>query len=167
MALDSIAHAAPAQVQPGPIVKQSFDLLMDRFVVPPDSGTVLNGGLDAAEAHLQAKGIGHALLERPAWTNRRAADWPLFLAAYDTIAQKAGASIPRAELDRAVVAGMAESFKEGHTYYLPPEAFKEAQAQLTNQYRYAGIGVSMNRELVVTEVFEGSPAEAGGVQVGD
>ena len=165
--LESIAHAAPAQVQPGPIVRQSFDLLMDRFVVPPESGTVLNGGLDGAEEYLQAKGIGHALLERPAWTNRRNADWPLFLEAYDTIAQKAGDAVPRADLDRAVVAGMAESFKEGHTYYLPPELLREAQAQLTNQYRYAGIGVSMNRELIVTEVFEGSPAEVGGVQVGD
>ena len=166
-ALESIARAAPAQAAPGPIVKQSFDLLMDRFVIPPESGAVLNGGLDGAEDYLQAKGVGHALLERPEWTNRRSADWALFLEAYDTIAQKAGATIPRADLDRAVVAGMAESFNEGHTYYLPPEAFREARAQLTNQYRYAGIGVSMNRELVVTEVFEGSPAEAGGLRVGD
>lgn len=167
LTLDSLTQSAPAQAQPGPIVRQSFDLLMDRFVVPPQSGVVLNGGLDAAEEHLQAKGIGHALPERPAWTNNRNADWPLFLEAYDTIAQKAGAATPRADLDRVVVSGMAESFQEGHTYYLPPELFKEAQAQLTNQYRYAGIGVTMNRELVVTEVFEGSPAEAGGLQVGD
>lgn len=167
LTLDSLTQSAPAQAQPGPIVRQSFDLLMDRFVVPPESGVVLNGGLDAAEEYLQAKGIGHALPERPVWTNDRNADWRLFLEAYDTIAQKAGAAIPRADLDRVAVSGMAESFNEGHTYFLPPELFREAQAQLTNQYRYAGIGVTMNRDLVVTEVFEGSPAEASGVQVGD
>jgi hypothetical protein len=60
------------------------------------------------------------LTERPEWSNRRNVDWPLFLEAYDTIAQRADGAISRADLDRVVVAGMAGSFKEGHTYYLPP-----------------------------------------------
>ncbi|MDP8921584.1 MAG: S41 family peptidase [Chloroflexota bacterium] len=167
IALDQAAQVAPAQARPGPIVRQSFDLLMDRFVIPPESGAVLNGGLDGAEDLLQAKGIGHALTERPAWTNNRGDDWQLFLEAYNKIAEKAGEAISPIDLDRIVVAGMAASFDEGHTYYLPPEIFKEAQAQLTNQHRYAGIGVSMNRDLVVIEVFEGSPAEGAGLQVGD
>ena len=37
---------SPSRGQPGPIVRQAFDLLMDRFVIPPNSGNVLNGGLD-------------------------------------------------------------------------------------------------------------------------
>lgn len=167
LAFGQTAHAAPAQVQPGPIVRQAFDLLMDRFVVPPESGAVLNGGLDAAEEYLQAKGIGHALPERPAWTNDRSADWPLFLAAYDTIAQKAGSAIPRADLDQAAVAGMARALREGHTYYMSPDDFRDTLAQLNNRESFVGIGVVMTQDRAVTEVIENSPAEAAGLRIGD
>jgi carboxyl-terminal processing protease len=167
LTLDSITQSAPAQAQPGPIVRQSFNHLVDYFVVPPESGIVLNGGLDAAEEQLQAKGIGHALTERPAWTNNRNADWALFLEAYDTIAQKAGAALPREELDRAVVSGMAQAMHEGHTYYMSPEHFRDTVAQLTNRESFVGIGVALTQDRAVSEVFEGSPAEAAGVLVGD
>src|SRR3954468_22171139 len=58
-------------VQPGPIVRQAFDLLMDRFVIPPKSGNVLNGGLDGAHFYLDSKQVVDPLAQRPDFTGDR------------------------------------------------------------------------------------------------
>jgi carboxyl-terminal processing protease len=148
-------------------VRQAFDLLMDRFVIPPKSGNVLNGGLDGAHYYLESKQVADPLEARPAFTGDRREDWRLFLPAYARVAQALGSRAPREELDRAMVDGMAKSFKEAHTYYMPPEIFSQQMADLQNRSRYAGIGIQMSQDLIVTDVFEGSPAEAAGVLPGD
>src|SRR4051812_12168770 len=43
------------RTQPGAIVRQAFDLLMDRFVIPPKSGNLLNGSLDAAHFFMEKR----------------------------------------------------------------------------------------------------------------
>src|SRR5687767_1904120 len=68
--------------QPGPIVRQAFDLLMDRFVIPPKSGDVLNGALDGAHMYLESKQVADPLAERPPFTGNRREDWGLFVTAY-------------------------------------------------------------------------------------
>ena len=70
-------------------------------------------------------------------------------------------------LDYAIVRGMAAAMKEGHTYFMPPDDFQRRQQQLRDNFRYGGIGVSLNEERRITEIFEGSPAESGGVRPGD
>jgi carboxyl-terminal processing protease len=153
--------------QPGPIVRQAFDLLMDRFVIPPKSGNVLNGGLDGAHFFLESKQVADPLEQRPPFTGDRREDWRLFLPAYERVARALGDKAPHEELDRAMVDGMARSFHEAHTYYMPPDIFSQQMAELQNRSRYAGIGIQMSQDLIITDVFEGSPAEGAGLMPGD
>ncbi|MGE3269233.1 MAG: S41 family peptidase [Chloroflexota bacterium] len=153
--------------QPGPIVRQAFDLLMDRFVIPPKSGNVLNGGLDGAHFYLESKQVADPLAERPAFTGNRTEDWRLFLPAYSKMREALGSKGPGEVLDRAIVDGMARSFKEAHTYYMPPEVFQQQMAELQNRTQYSGVGIQMSQDLVITDVFEGGPAEGAGLQIGD
>lgn len=154
-------------VQPGPIVRQAFDILMDRFVIPPKSGNVLNGGLDGAHYFLESKQVADPLAQRPDFSGDRRDDWRLFLAAYDQVAKALGNKAAREELDRAMVDGMTKSFKEAHTYFMPPDIYSQQMAELQNRSRYAGIGIQMSQDLIVTDVFEGSPAEGAGILPGD
>ncbi|MCC6180144.1 MAG: PDZ domain-containing protein [Chloroflexi bacterium] len=155
-----------ADARPGPIVRQAFDLIMDRLVVPPRSSVLLAGGLEGAGGLLEAKGIP-APGVAPGFTDNRREDWQTFAQVYPQFVQALGDAAPRELLDRSIVDGMARSVNSSHTYYMSPELFRAAQADLQNRTRYAGIGVSLTRDLVITEVFEGSPAEAAGVLPGD
>src|SRR3954452_759766 len=91
--------------QPGPIVRQAFDILMDRFVIPPKSGNVLNGGLDGAHFFLESKKIADPLAQRPDFTGDRREDWRLFLPAYDQVTRALGTTASHEDLDRAMVDG--------------------------------------------------------------
>src|SRR5215212_1405243 len=62
---------------------------------------------------------------------------------------------------------MVAAMKEGHTYFMLPDDFQRRQEQLRDNFRYGGIGVSLNEERRITEIFESSPAESGGVRPGD
>jgi carboxyl-terminal processing protease len=164
--IETVEQAA-GRAQPGPIVRQAFDLLMDRFVIPPNSGKLLNGGLDSVHYFLERLYIADPLAQRPAFTGDRREDWRLFLPAYEQVARALGDKAPRVELDRVLVDGMAESLNEAHTYFLPPEIFSRQLAELQNNNQFAGIGISMSPELIVMDVFENSPAEGAGLQPGD
>lgn len=156
------------RAQPGPIVRQAFDLLLDRFVIPPKSGHLLNGGLDSAHHFLAKQDVVDPLWERPPFTGDRREDWRLFLPAYEQVARALGNKTPREELDRALVDGMAQSVNEAHTYFMPPEIFSQQMAELQNRNnQYAGVGIQMSQDLIITDVFEGSPAEGAGLQPGD
>jgi len=171
-ALAGTALAADQQqpagsARPGQVVQQAFGLLMDHFVTAPNSGDVLNGALDGMHTFLESKQVADPLAERPPFTGDRRSDWQLFLTAYGRMAQALGDKAPRELLDRASIDGMAKSFKEQHTYYMSPDEFSRQQTDLQNRNRYAGVGIAMSQDLVVTDVFEGSPAEAAGVLPGD
>ena len=86
---------------------------------------------------------------------------------YGVLARALGDKAPREVLDRAIVDGMAKSFKEGHTYFMSPEEFKRSQDDLQNRNQYGGVGISMSPELYILDVFEGSPAAGAGVRPGD
>ncbi|MFN8636004.1 MAG: S41 family peptidase [Chloroflexota bacterium] len=153
--------------QPGPIVRQAFDVLLDRFVTPKNPGDILNGGLDAAHFYLESKFVSDPLDSRPAFTGNRNEDWRLFIPAYERVATALGDKGSREILDRVIVDGMAKAHKEAHTYYMPPEIFSQQMADLQNRNRYVGIGISMSPDLIITDVFEGSPAESAGFMPGD
>ncbi|HZO29884.1 MAG TPA: S41 family peptidase [Chloroflexota bacterium] len=155
-----VAVPAPARAQaaPGPFVKQAFDLLMDRFVLPPKSGDLLKAGWDGGIAHIKGASGAEPGAPAPSFTGDRGADWNAFLAAYPALVATLGASPDQHALDRAIVAAMAKSLNSSHTYLTvnPPPGLV-----------YGGVGVQMSRELIVTDVFPGSPAEAAGVRPGD
>jgi carboxyl-terminal processing protease len=164
-ALVSIEARAPSAAEPGPVVAQAFNLLMDYFVFPPTSADVLNGAWSGGLSALQQKGVEAAPLGRPAFTSQRESDLRLFIGQYARLAAAAEGKLDKAELDRAIVKGMAVSMNEGHTFYLTPDEFQVALSQIRG--RYVGIGINLNQERRVLEVFEDSPAEAGGVRPGD
>ena len=61
-----------AQAAPGPFVKQAFDLLMDRFVVPPTSAALLGAGWDGGLAHVKSTTgadptVPRAIVHRRPW----------------------------------------------------------------------------------------------------
>ncbi|HYU20486.1 MAG TPA: S41 family peptidase [Chloroflexota bacterium] len=162
-----VGVAAAPDTEPGPIVKQAFDLLTDRFVYPPNSADMLNGAWDQGLAALKEKGAEGLPEGRPELGNKRDEDWRAFFNAYVQLARAARGKLEKTDLDRAIVRGMASALNEGHTYYLTPDDFRQAQAQLLNRQRYGGVGVSVNEEKRIIEVFEGSPAEAAGLRAGD
>ena len=170
-----ITHAQPLQspsesvalAEPGPTVFQAFNLLMDRFVTPPNSADVLGGGWEGAVAVLRENGVHDITGGTPDFSNQRAGDWRAFENSYARLAEAAVGKLDKLELDRAIVRGMAASLHEGHTYYMTPEEYVQAQSQLRNDVRYGGIGARFNRDLVVIEVFESSPAQSGGLRPGD
>jgi len=141
--------------------------LMDRFVLPKNSGAILNGGLDSAHTYLESKQVEDPLEQRPPFTGDRREDWRLFLPAYERVAKSLGEKGQQQDIDRSIVDGMAKSLHEAHTYYMPPEIFSMTMAELQNRSQYAGIGVQMGQDLTITDVFEGSPAEGAGLKPGD
>jgi carboxyl-terminal processing protease len=159
--------AAAAPDRPGQVVKQAFDLLMDRYVIPPGSAVLLNGGWEAAVAALKEREVRNLPEARLELSDDRAADWRTFADRYPRLAAAAEGKLEQEWLDRAIIDGMARSLDEGHTYYLTPEAYRRSQQEVRNNNRFVGVGVVFNRDLIVTEVIEGGPADAGGVRAGD
>ena len=110
---------ARAQAAPGPFVKQAFDLLMDRFVLPPKSDDLLKAGWDGGIAHIKGASGAEPGAPAPSFTGDRGADWNAFLAVYPALVSALGASPDQHALDRAVVAAMAKSLHHSHTDYFP------------------------------------------------
>ncbi|MFN8524630.1 MAG: S41 family peptidase [Chloroflexota bacterium] len=142
-----------AQPTPSPAVKQAFDLLMDRFVTPPSSAVILAGGWRGGVDHVNRTTGRAAGAPAPQFSGDRASDWDAFTASYSALT--AGpTSVDPAALDRAIVAGMAESLKSNDTY-------------LVRDTASGVIGVRVTTDLVVIEVSAGGPAESAGIRPGD
>jgi carboxyl-terminal processing protease len=72
------------------------------------------------------------------------------------------------KLSKAGVNGMLESLNDPYTVYLTPKELKEVEQKQRGSY--SGIGASLQQSedgLVITSVFEGSPAKAAGLVPGD
>lgn len=148
-----------AQAAPGPFVKQAFDLLMDRFVIPPASSDLLSAAWDGGVAHVNETTGNEPPVTPPAFSGKRGADWNAFFAGYPALAGALGPAADFHALDYAMVAAMARSLNSTHTF-ISPSAPQFGQP-------YVGIGVTMSPDLTVTDVFPGAPAEAAGLRLGD
>jgi carboxyl-terminal processing protease len=72
------------------------------------------------------------------------------------------------DLSQSGVSGMLKSLKDPYTVYLTPEETREFEEKERGEY--FGIGASLQKEdggLVITGVFDGSPAKAAGLAPGD
>ena len=155
----ALAVSMGAQAAPGPFVKQAFDLLMDRYVVPPTSTTLLTGGWTGGLDFLKTATGSEQSIGAPAFSGDRNADWTAFLGAYPQLTAAGGSSLDQHGLDYAIVSGMAKSLNSTHTFLQP------SQPQANQSF--VGIGVQISTDLVITEVYPGTPAEAAGVRPGD
>ena len=72
------------------------------------------------------------------------------------------------ELMQGAIRGMVEALGDAHTLYMTPDEYEEATVPLSGTY--AGIGAFVKTDgeyLMITEPFEGSPAEKAGLLPGD
>jgi len=72
------------------------------------------------------------------------------------------------DLSQAGVNGMLKSLEDPYTVYLTPKEMREFEEKESGEY--SGIGASLQKEdggLVITGVFDGSPAKAAGLGPGD
>ncbi len=161
---------APERLDPqrqASTVLQAFDLLMDRFVRPVGSAAVLSAGWrqlsqDAAEKHARPPA------PLPVLTDNRASDAATFKVAFLGYAAQVPALPSGFVPAYSTIRGMVQFVEEGHTFFMDPQQYQEHLAWSRGDVQYGGIGARMKGpELVVTEVFEGSPAEQAGLRAGD
>ena len=83
--------------------------------------------------------------------------------------------ISKNELEDAAIHGMVNSLNDPYTVYLPPEKSEAFENYINEEpeveKEYAGLGVAIqpaiNGGLVITEIFNGSPAQVSKMHVGD
>jgi carboxyl-terminal processing protease len=165
-AADLSPTLAQAQVNVD-IVRQGYDLLLDRYVQPLGPADLLVAAYDGLVKGLAEAGVAIKRPGAPALPSDREAAWTAFREAVSDLLQE---SPPPAGFNpnAVMVAAMARSVNEGHTNYMTPKQYQDFLAFLRGDVRYGGIGVRPKRPgVTVAEVFPGSPAEAAGVLVGD
>jgi carboxyl-terminal processing protease len=161
---------SPALAQPQvslEIVRQGYDLLLDRYVQPLNSADLLVAAYDGLVKGLGEAGVVVANPAPPRLPPEREAAWTTFRDAVDGLLRDS--SLPAGFSPSTVmVAAMARSVNEGHTAYMNPRQYQEFLAFLRGDVRYGGIGIRPKRPgVTVAEVFPGSPAEAAGLMIGD
>ncbi|MDO8563012.1 MAG: S41 family peptidase [Candidatus Limnocylindria bacterium] len=133
----------------------------------PASSFILKGALDGLAAKLKKDGLDDAV-ERPTFTDRAQSDFTKFAAILEDLAKKLPQE-DRSKLEQAAVDGMAKSLNECHTYYIDPERAKTFNKP---PGPYTGIGATISKPgttdpVEVILIIPSSPAEKGGVKVGD
>ena len=77
-------------------------------------------------------------------------------------------SVPEDELADAAVNGAVRSLKDRFSHYLNPEEYRRFQNSSQNAYEGVGISVVVVKKgLRIVEVYDGSPAERGGLERGE
>ena len=165
------AHAADVASVPAadtPVVRQAFDLLLDRFVAPLDPAAVLVSAADGVVRRASEAGPGDwAPPELPGGADREAA-WEAFAAWFDALAEQAAPVAERAALEQAALKAMAAGVKERHTRHLSAAQYEQYQASRRGDVRYVGVGARLrDPDATVVEVYEDSPAERAGLRPGD
>ncbi|QGQ96720.1 PDZ domain-containing protein [Paenibacillus psychroresistens] len=72
------------------------------------------------------------------------------------------------KLSDNAIKGMVDGLNDPYTVYFTPKEWKGFENAL--EQNYVGIGVRLNTDengIFITEIFKGSPAEAGGIKIGD
>src|SRR5581483_1310143 len=146
---------------PAATIHEGFNLLMDRFVRPLDSASLLAAAWEGAQ-----RAAAVATPAPLALTGNRDTDWQVFADAIAALQAHTG--LDDATLAAASMQAMVDAVHEGHTYYLTPQRFQEYQDWLHGDVHYSGIGTRVDStSLVILEVFDGSPAAQAGIRPGD
>ncbi len=148
-----------------------YQALIDNYVDPVDGDQLIKAASDSLRQQMSDQvvlpmvSLPLELLPDP--TGNADRDWQTFGDAYDAVVKKDPAWAAQEHPDWAVLKGMAESLKDGHTTFLTPQ-----DVQRRNETSFAGIGVLLskpedNGAPLIGEVFPNSPAQTGGLQRGD
>jgi carboxyl-terminal processing protease len=148
----------------------AFQVLIERHVDKPSSKTLLAGALEAVVMEAKKQGASDDSLPSAA-LNLTGSTWSDFAKFSDRLGAIAAATpnADKTKLERAAVDGMARSMNECHTYYLDPDRAKRFNQP---QPPVSGIGVQISKPsqddpIEVVRVYAGTPADRGGIKVGD
>lgn len=158
---------ADAHVKSLDVVKQAYDLLIDRFVKAPDPAALLAAAWDGQVREMLGAGMELKDASPPALPSNREQAWAIYR---ERTVKLLAEEKPPAELDlkSAAINFMARSLDEGHTHYLTPRQYQDFLSLMRGDVRYEGIGVRPTRPgVTISEVFPDSPAQKAGLQTGD
>ncbi len=92
-----------------------------------------------------------------------------FINTYEKLLEQHYTDVDESILLKGAIEGMLEAFEDEYTSYIDEYERYQFQQRVDGRYQGIGIGLYDNEDgaIEVTEVFEDSPAEKAGVQVGD
>ena len=159
--------AAPRRGSQVATISAAYRDLLAQFVRPLAPSPLLEAAWQGATDEVNRE-EGHPTdLTLPALPSEQAdADWQTFAAAYGKLSGATEGTVDQVQMAFVAVYQMAASLQEGHTYFVPPDAF----AQEGKEQQLSGIGVEVtgrNAPFTITEVVHGGPADRAGLQPGD
>jgi carboxyl-terminal processing protease len=172
------------------VVRQAYDLLLDRYYQNPDPAAVLNASYAGLVAVLKSSGVQVKSPGPLSLESDREKAWSVYSQQVGKLLQESPApdklvlapppptgdspvvpQNPNQEpitLTDVAIDALTRSVDELHTGYLTRGAYRELLAQSRGEQRYGGIGIRATRPgFTIAEVFPGSPAESAGLQPGD
>ena len=87
-------------------------------------------------------------------------------AANDGVTKNKAGEVDKSELIGGAIEGMLGTLDDDYAEYLDKEEAEEFDYELSRKFRGIGVRI-LNADNSIIEVFEGTPAEAAGIQVGD
>ncbi len=167
--LAPVAGLPPASAADASLTVTALRVLEQAYVEQVDPVQLLNAGIATMRA--ATKLSADALPDIPPGTPEFEAD-SQFATDFSRAAQSLPAGAGGTQLAYVATAGMLASLHDSHTYYLPPQAFRETQRQVTGNPSFTGIGVEITSQkdssgaqsIFVANVFPGSPAAQAGLK---
>ena len=89
-----------------------------------------------------------------------------FVDVYDGVTKNNVGEVDKGELIGGAIEGMLDTLDDDYAEYLNKDEAEEFDYELSRKFRGIGVRI-LNADNSIIEVFEGSPAEAAGIQVGD
>jgi C-terminal peptidase prc len=163
----SLTQALPPAPANLDVVRQGYDLLLDRYVQPLNPAELLSAAHQSLARRLAEAGVrvrSPAVVQLDPGRDRA---WAEFRDQVNILLQD---SPPPAGFnpEAFLLDSMARWVNEGHTAYMTPQQYQDFLAYLRGDLRYSGIGIRPIRPgITVGEIFPGSPAEAAGMMLGD
>ena len=93
-------------------------------------------------------------------------DLQQFVDVYDGVTKNKAGEVDKSELIGGAIEGMLGTLDDDYAEYLDKEEAEEFDYELSRKFRGIGVRI-LNADNSIIEVFEGTPAEAAGIQVGD
>ncbi len=103
------------------------------------------------------------------WVSGRYRAMAAFGRALDVCLEEYVEPRPADELVHGAIEGMVEGLHDRHSAFLPPVAHRRLQESETDHYAGLGIGIDLTRDqkLLISKVFDASPAAEAGLRPGD
>ncbi len=174
--LTACTISLPTEATPTPVsstyatAEAALRVLVEHHVDKPSSKPLLDGAVDEITSGLTQKGVPTSVAA-PSFKGKTGDDLATLTGYLDEVMRMTPMLVKR-DLERMAVTGMAKAVKECHTYYLDPDRAKGFNQP--SRERYSGIGARIQQTgpntatyPEVTQVFQGSPAERAGLEMGD